>query len=262
MESIAVKRLLLATLLAVATLQAHALGRIADVSIYNRDTGEVLPVHFYKGQYWVAGAPGARYAISISNRTNERILAVTSVDGVNVISGDTANWSQTGYVFRSWESYQIDGWRKSNSEVADFLFASSSASYATLTGRPTNVGVIGVALFRERGPAPRTAAPATSDLPAPAPMASSASPFAKRPAPTLEESLGTAHGQREDSQVTQVDFERLQNSPNEVIQIRYDSLPNLIAMGVVRGQPAPSGIPNAFPGSGVAHYVPDPPQPR
>jgi hypothetical protein len=266
---ISVKRVLFAMLLVVVTFQAHAVGHIADVSIYNRDTGEVLPVHFNKGQYWIAGVPGARYAVSISNRTDERILAVTSVDGVNAISGDTANWSQTGYVFRPWESYQIDGWRKSNSEVADFLFASSSASYATLTGRPANVGIIGVALFHERHPLPpaysqrerpRTVAPAPVDVPAQA--ASSASPLAKRAAPSAEESLGTAHGQREESQVTQVDFERLQNSPNEIILIRYDSLPNLIAMGVVRPLPAPNSIPNAFPGAAVAHYVPDPPSYR
>jgi hypothetical protein len=268
-----VKCVLLATLLVVISLRAQAIGRIADVSIYDRDSGEVLPIHCHKGEYWVAGAPGAHYAIAISNRMSERILAVTSIDGVNVISGDTASWSQTGYVLDPWSSYRIDGWRKSNAEVAAFQFSSASASYAALTGRPANVGVIGVALFRERRPPP----PAYSQLeprqpwvdstavPSPAPSAAAANPaapLARRTAPLIEEKLGTAHGQREESHVVQVDFERLQNSPNEVILIRYDSVPNLIALGVIHSAPVPAPVPSAFPGSPVAQYVPDPPQLR
>jgi hypothetical protein len=270
-----VKRLLLSTLLTLASLQVHAIGRIADVSIVNRDTGEVLPIHSDKGEYWVAGAPGARYAVSIRNCTGERILAVTSVDGVNVISGDTASWSQTGYVFDPWGSYQINGWRKSNAEVAAFEFSSASGSYAALTARPANVGVIGVALFRERRPPPPTYSqleprrPRASDstaaaAPAPAgvPAANAAAPLARRAAPLTEEKLGTAHGEREESHVEQVDFERLQNSPNEIVLIRYDSLPNLIALGVIRPAPVPAPVPSAFPDSAVAQYVPDPPQRR
>ena len=48
----------------------------------------------------MAGRPGATYAIEIHNRLDERVPAVTSVDGVNVVSGETAAWNQTGYVFR------------------------------------------------------------------------------------------------------------------------------------------------------------------
>ena len=79
--------------------QAHAVGRLADVSIIDRDSGCALAAHFYRGEYWVAGSPGARYAIEVRNRLGGRVLAVTSVDGVNVVSGATAGWGQTGYVF-------------------------------------------------------------------------------------------------------------------------------------------------------------------
>src|ERR1700680_30508 len=78
---------------------AQAMGGIAEVAIIDRDSGAVLSPHFYHGEYWVAGRPGARYAIEIRNRLGERLLAVTSVDGVNVVSGATAGWDQTGYVF-------------------------------------------------------------------------------------------------------------------------------------------------------------------
>src|SRR5450755_1910156 len=125
-----VKRLCIAALLAGTSLQAHALGRLADVSIIDRDTGSMIATHYYRGEYWIAGRPGARYAIAIRNHLGERVLAVTAVDGVNVISGDTASWDQTGYIFGSGESYQITGWRKSNAEVAAFEFTAAPSSYA------------------------------------------------------------------------------------------------------------------------------------
>jgi hypothetical protein len=89
----------LAALLALASLPAQAIGRLADVTIVDRDTGATLPVHYARGEYWVAGRPGARYAITVRNRSGERVLAVPSVDGVNVLSGETAAWDQRGYVF-------------------------------------------------------------------------------------------------------------------------------------------------------------------
>src|SRR3974377_1337841 len=63
------------------------------------------------------GAGGTR-----RTRPGQRLLAVTAVDGVNVISGDTAGWQQTGYVFGPYQGYEISGWRKSDREVAAFQF--------------------------------------------------------------------------------------------------------------------------------------------
>ena len=134
--------------------KAQAMGGIADVAVIDRDSGAVLSPHYYRGEYWVAGRPGARYSIQIRNRLGERVLAVASVDGVNVVSGETAGWGQTGYVFDPGESYQITGWRKTDAEVAAFTFTDSPNSYAERTGRPANIGVIGVAIFRERQPEP------------------------------------------------------------------------------------------------------------
>ncbi len=130
--------------------QALAVGRLADVTVTDRSTGATLPVHYHRGEYWVAGVPGAKYAIDIRNTSGRRVLAVTSVDGVNVVSGETASTAQTGYVFDAWQRYDITGWRKSNNAVAAFEFTASPNSYAERTGRPRDVGVIGVALFRER----------------------------------------------------------------------------------------------------------------
>ena len=94
--------------------------------------------------------PGHEYAVRIRNCTGGRVLVVTSVDGVNVISGDTAVAAQSGYVLDPWASVEIAGWRKSLDRTAAFYFTDLGDSYAARTGRPQNVGVIGVAVFQER----------------------------------------------------------------------------------------------------------------
>lgn len=282
-------RILGAILLMTATSICAAQGveRIGNIAVIDRDTGAPLALHRYRGEYWIAGVPGARYAIEIRNRLEERLLVVASVDGVNVVSGETAAWDQTGYVLDPREHYQIGGWRKSDTDVAAFTFTSLPNSYAARTGRPANVGVIGVAMFREQRP-PLNVAPQErlSDGPAGgveppravnAPAASAADsntssevavtgqrvtriPLPTSPIPELK--LGTGHGEREHSYVSHTDFVRLQPKPNELIRIHYDSLDNLVAMGIIR-RPAPvlpeppGGDP--FPGSSDRQYVPDPP---
>lgn len=142
--------------LTLITLPVHAVGHLADITVRDRDTGRVLPVYQHEGRYYVAGKPGHRYSVSVRNQSGGRLLAVMSVDGVNVLNGQTADWGQTGYVFNPWQHYEVSGWRKSQSQIAAFEFTALPNSYAARTGRPDNVGVIGVALFREQ---PREVAP-------------------------------------------------------------------------------------------------------
>ncbi|HUE11316.1 MAG TPA: hypothetical protein VMQ54_10280 [Steroidobacteraceae bacterium] len=282
---------------------AQVVGGLAEVAIIDRDSGATLNPYFYRGEYWVAGRPGARYAIEIRNRLDERLLAVTSVDGVNVVSGATAAWDQAGYVFSGGERYQITGWRKSDVQVAAFTFTASPNSYAERTGRPANVGVIGVAVFRERQPpqyyappvigglsehpesrrAQESAAAQPAEPIAQAPMAgapapamppqaqaldrlsagsssmSAAAPQAALRAPAPAPKLGTGHGEREYSYVNHTEFARMQTQPNEVIRIHYDSLDNLMAMGIVKRPRALPPTANPFPASPDQQYVPDPP---
>jgi hypothetical protein len=151
MTSLFLKTALTAAL-AAGSFAASAIGRLADVNVIDRNSGRTLPVHFHQGEYWVAGQPGAKYAIQIRNSRGPRVLAVTSVDGLNVLSGETADYGQSGYVFESGQRYGIEGWRKSDSQVAAFVFTASGDSYAERIGKPRDMGVIGVALFRERPP--------------------------------------------------------------------------------------------------------------
>lgn len=258
-----------------ASAAANAAGALARVRVVDRDSGVALQTYYSRGEYWVAGDPGARYAIEIRNCAGGRLLAVTSVDGVNVLTGDTAGFDQAGYVFDPGERYQITGWRKSNSEVAAFTFTDARDSYAGRTGRPANVGVIGIALYREQPqavyPAPRVApAPAAPAAPvresdrslAEDPGALAAAPALQRaPAagPAPQARLGTGHGEREYSYVADTEFHRMQSQPNEVIRIRYDSFENLVALGIVRKPRAALRAPDPFPGSEQRRFVPDPP---
>jgi hypothetical protein len=287
-----VKGLLAGAFAALAASQALALGNLADIEIVDRATGRALPVHQHAGEAWVAGVPGAKYSIRVRNNHFSRVLAVMSVDGVNVVSGETAGSAQAGYVYGRYERGEIAGWRKSDSEIAAFEFVASPQSYAERTGRPHNVGIIGVALFREKVPQRRAeiseplgrfapykpAAPSAAEsASAPAGNApqSAAAPLAQ-PVPDASKrgraqsnadavadtttKLGTGHGEREASHTTRVTFARESETPNEVIRIRYDSRENLLAMGVIRESFAwRNPFLNPFPRD---QYVPDPPTMR
>src|SRR5580765_5365519 len=125
-------------------------GDLVDLHVIDRDTGATLPTYARDGKIFVAGMPGHRYSVRIANRVGERVLAVLSVDGVNAVTGQTASPDQSGYVLDAYQSTDVAGWRKSADEVAQFNFTALSGSYAAKTGRPDNVGVIGVAVFREK----------------------------------------------------------------------------------------------------------------
>ena len=258
---------------ASAWMRGNERHRVADISIVERATGKVLPLYAFEGELWVAGRPGANYAVRVRSLEERRIMAVISVDGVNAINGKTASSkAENGYVLDAGDSYDVTGWRKSNDNVAAFYFSQSDMSYAARTGRPKDVGVIGVALFREKLPEPiyngpvyeseamnESAAVAADAAPA-APRASNKSSTAKR-APSAEPSLGTGHGAVESSHVTQVEFEADTNRPRRIVRIRYDSYENLVAKGVIREprpRPATPRSPSAFPAD--SGFVPDPPR--
>ena len=240
---------------------------LGEVQILDRDSGEVLPVYLHNGQRWVAGLPGHRYAVRLSNRTYGRILAVVSVDGINAVTGESAGWSQRGYVLGPWQGTDVLGWRKSQERVADFVFGNLEDSYAARTGRPDNAGVIGVALFREAvagtiGP-PMPPSPGAEDssrakqLPA-APEGSSASKggsMTQSERATPMGRLATEHGQSENSPVQMASFDRAQAAPDLIISIRYDRRERLVSMGII---PEPRA-PTPFPESAQSGFVPDPP---
>ncbi len=280
-----VKRRILFSLAAAAALGgcsalpvSAAAGPLVDMQIVERSRNEVLSEYRHRGITYVAGRPGDRYAVRLTNRSAGRVLVVLSVDGVNAISGDTAATAQTGYVLSPWQSADITGWRKSDAEAAAFYFTALPDSYAARTGRPHNVGVIGAAVFRERLPLPRPrpfepmpygsggradgaarqeSEQRANDVGAARKSADSAAAAAgsmrERDAPSMSrtDKLGTGHGEREYAPIGRTAFERASAQPAQIVQVRYDSHANLVASGVIRTWPT---VPDPFPG-----FVPDPP---
>lgn len=263
------------------------------MTILDRATGQYLPAYHANGQSYIEGGPGREYAIRLVNTTGRRVLAVTSVDGVNVISGDTASPDQTGYVLEPYGSVEIIGWRKSHSRTAAFFFSEHSQSYAARTGRPFDVGVIGVAVFEERqarpsvgisedqslfgrsrrAEAPAARAEAPTAVPAPAPSTESPGPALRqfsenqssadraeradaRAQPLAK--LGTGHGRSETSHIRTVNFVRATPQPVEILSLRYDRYENLVAMGVIPARPPHYANRNPQPFPGGLRFAPDP----
>ena len=256
--------------IAVAPLGSSRADTLARVDVFDREAGEALVEYRHHGQRYVVGQPGDEYAIRIRNCSGQRLLAVLSVDGVNVVSGQSAAPDQAGYVLEPGGYVNIQGWRKDLDRTAAFYFSDPGDAYAARTGRPNDLGVIGVALFRELPVEPpqwlsrdrQSASPAAQERTGTAAAGAAKSNRAAEAdssAPNMgQPSLGTGHGRGEYSPVRQVEFRRASSAPDEVIAIRYERRETLVAMGVI---PAPRyGLarrpPDPFPGT--MGFVPDP----
>ena len=260
---------LAAALLAASACFPSTARTLVDVSIVDREDGRLLPQYRHGGEHWLPGMPGHRYAVRLANTSGERVLVVLSVDGVNAVTGEDADPSQAGYVLGPWQSTEIAGWRKSLDEVAQFHFTRLSDSYAARTGRPDNVGVIGVAVFREHRP-PRVHIPpypypvrpqARMDANDAAAASEAEASAMAMPAPgdAARQRIGTGHGAREWDPVSRTDFVRAGTQPAQVTELRYDTPRRLAALGILPRddhwqRPPVAQVPRAFPGG----FVPDP----
>jgi len=258
--------LALAGALLPAPSHAAAVPGPVRLELLDRDTGTVLPRYDHAGEHWVAGERGHRYAVRLHNTSRQRVLVVLSVDGINAISGETADPGQTGYVLAAGQSTDIAGWRKSSDEIAQFVFSNPADSYGARTGRADNLGAIGVAVFTERAPAVRPSLRVPAPRPAPVQGAAQTRaeqadagarllpPSPPAPAPAPVQRLGTGHGEREYAPVRDTTFLRSSATPVQLTQLRYDSARTLRARGIVLRPVREERTPQAFP----RQYVPDP----
>lgn len=268
-----------------------------EVTLVGKD-GRLLPMYEKEGQVYFGGKKGERYELRISNRSGVRIEVVATVDGLSVMSGEPGNWKTgRGYVVNAYDTLKIDGYRRNDNEVAAFRFTNSDDpaedSYAGRKDMPENLGVIGVAIFKER-PKPtylRTSPSkwwdsrdnfvggtlnrnitkglgGSTEMDCSCPCStSSSSSYSLTSGPEIygsqEPEIGTEYGEVRDSQVHHVSFTRENhNSPNEVILIEYDTVANLRRRGISTTAPI-SEEKDAFPGmDGVEPGYAAPPPPR
>ncbi|MCX6880133.1 MAG: hypothetical protein NTW21_40970 [Verrucomicrobia bacterium] len=109
------------------------------------------------GRRLVAGSADSTYSIQVKNRSRSTLEVVASVDGLDVMDGTAATYAKRGYLIAPGEALAIDGFRTSHRSVAAFKFSSVADSYANLRhGDTRNVGVIGLAVFSQKGVSPWT----------------------------------------------------------------------------------------------------------
>lgn len=113
--------------------------------------------YHHDGKIFIEAKDGSEYTIEIKNNDWKRVLAVCSVDGLDILNGKKAKENNPGYVISGYNTGKFDGFRVSNEKIAKFVFGSKGGSYAASKedGSEKNVGVIGVRIFSEKEkPAP------------------------------------------------------------------------------------------------------------
>lgn len=133
-------------------------GSLVDVDV--EVDGRVVPLYSAldgSGRLYLEAREGSRYAMSLRNRSGERVGVALSVDGLDVISGERTSAAGSGvprmYILDAWNSTTVRGWRTSLSEVRQFTFVDERASYAARSGAFNGrVGWIDVAVYRQRTP--------------------------------------------------------------------------------------------------------------
>ena len=121
------------------------------------DRGRGLSMYRDGSQYYLKGEAGQAYRLVYRNNSNNTYEIVSSVDGLDVLNGSRASRYNTGYVLRPKERLVIEGFRKSNSAVASFIFSKPDDSYAANTpnGNVNNTGIIGTAIYELYDPQAR-----------------------------------------------------------------------------------------------------------
>lgn len=105
-----------------------------------------------KGKRFVTGNKNKNYSLVVKNLSHTRLEIVLSVDGLDVLDGKSASTKRRGYIVSPGETLNVKGFRKSADAVAAFKFSSVNSSYSQLSGNGSrNVGVIGMAVFTEKG---------------------------------------------------------------------------------------------------------------
>lgn len=199
-----------------------------EVLVYGRPARQ----YNHDGFTYVEGRDGSEFTLRVSNNTGRRVLAVVTVDGLSVMNGRDGSYNSGGYVLGPHSSVDIPGWRLNNDKVAGFFFTANHMAYASLMGKPTNVGVIGCAVFREKELSipiiwEKGRNDAKCDL------------YEYNPSLTYRKgsgnNIGSGFGKETEHRVSEVEFKREPN-PFVVFKIYYDDRKGLKDRGIDFGE--------------------------
>jgi hypothetical protein len=235
--------------------------------------GSPIKSYYKNGDVYFEGRKGQEYSLRIKNNGFSRILAIPTIDGLSVLNGKEADYNSPGYVLNGYDSITIDGWRTSDSEVAEFYFSDPNDSYSKRKDKKDNVGVIGVAIFKERYRQPITFtytcqeskpyftdnAFHTTSTPAGTIMSLKNSFDTTNSAMNCScnnfnsQDIGTGFGDYKRSEVITVGFEK-ESYPDTVFTLYYNTREQLEKMGIDFNERPKYVSPQAFPN----HYCEPP----
>lgn len=196
----------------------------------------------HRGRWYVEAQTGQEYAIRLRDPYAVRVAVALSVDGLNTIDArETTAQGARKWVLGPYQTVTISGWQTSQTVARRFEFTTEAQSYAQGLGKATNLGMISAAFFKERATAIRPdilsgrqdtleRAPRPESPPAPQGTASAAGDATAQKAP--EEYAATGMGRRTDHVVTQVWLD-LEDTPAQMVDIRYEFRPQLVRLGVL-----------------------------
>jgi hypothetical protein len=231
-----------------------ATGSLVDVRVQVQ--GHSAPLYLAgdaRDRFYFQAFKGRNYALSLHNRTGQRIGVLIAVDGLNVVNGERTGLTagEPMYVLDPWETAVIRGWRTSLDEVRQFVFVDEQRSYAERTGQANrDMGWIRVLSFREnrplawgddvrryRGDAPEAEqGGARKSAPAPSAERDNAARSEMRAqgelAPGAPESFpGTGWGERRGDPVRRVQFDPERHATDR-LALRYEYESGLRALGI------------------------------
>jgi len=283
--SVATVRHTAAALLAVTLVAAPAQARHTDVDrtyeagrgpieVGVKVAGNTAPLFLASNRpdrWYLEARQGAKYEITVKNRTGRRVGFVLAVDGLNAIDGrlSASASHEPMYVLDPYASSTIKGWRKDLKNVSRFVFVDERRSYAERTGQGNgDLGWIRVTAFHEERPlyggtirwresgrddqpeardesqagdakelekdAPAPAAPEVGRRATNGMGAQGMSDAAPAPArePLAESNPGTGWGPNQRDRVRTVEFQPRPVAAAQVI-LRYEYRPTLTALGIL-----------------------------
>lgn len=124
-----------------------------NVSMHVQVNGRACKEYTHKGMSFIEARHGTNYTVKIKNDNPYRVMAVLSVDGLDVVTGKPAEETNTGYIIDAYSSLDIKGYRISDDNSASFIFTSKGKSYVQQAkSNATNAGVIGLRTYKEKVP--------------------------------------------------------------------------------------------------------------
>ena len=238
------------------------------------ENGTICSEYNRNSNTYIEGRKGSVYNIRITNNNYFRVGVVVSVDGLNVIDGKLASDNGEQYLINGYANILIKGFRTTSIEVRKFQFSFKESSYSNKTGNGIdNTGVIGIIVFREKIPVTYDILDSARDwiniASRKVQVGSPYQPQSLRSLDTLSYSvaplcltnytkvnashvptqLGTAMGDKAQSEVTYVEFIHEDKSLTRMV-IFYNTRKELEKMGlIVKKISNPTKIPNPFPGN-------------